>query len=248
MCETCGCGMTNPNVFLHEHESEPKRVELEEKVLRHNDRLAERNRGIFEATQVLVVNLVSSPGAGKTTLLENTIRALKGEMAIGVIEGDQQTDRDAKRIEATGVNVLQINTIDACHLDAHMIKHALDHFSLPELDILFIENVGNLICPGAFDLGEDFRVVVLSTPEGEDKPLKYPGVFIGSHLVLVSKADLLRILELEVNQFFTNVKKVHPHVPCLALSAKTGEGMEGWYAWLSDKVKAKKKNLNQTPR
>jgi len=244
MCETCGCGMANPCGFLHEHESEPKRVELEEKVLLQNDRLAERNRGIFEATQVLVVNLVSSPGAGKTTLLENTIRALKGEMSIGVIEGDQQTDRDAKRIEATGVKVFQINTIDACHLDAHMVRHALEHFSLPELDLLFIENVGNLICPGAFDLGEDFRVVVLSTPEGEDKPLKYPGVFIGSHLVLLSKVDLLRFLELEVDQFLANVKKVHPHVSCFSLSAKTGEGMEGWYAWLRDRVKQKKGKLN----
>jgi len=246
MCETCGCGTTNFNSSLHQHESQPKRIELEEKVLRQNDRLAERNRGIFEATKVLVVNLISSPGAGKTTLLETTIRALKGEMHIGVIEGDQQTDRDAKRIEATGVNVIQINTVDACHLDAHMIRHALDHFALPELDLLFIENVGNLICPGAFDLGEDFRVVVLSTPEGEDKPLKYPGVFIGSHLVLVSKVDLSPVLELEVNQFLANIKKVHPHVPCLSLSAKTGEGMEGWYAWLRDKVKAKQQTLTQS--
>lgn len=241
MCGTCGCQVTNTYAFHYGHESEPKRVDLEEQVLRHNERLAERNRGIFEATRVLVVNLVSSPGAGKTSLLENTIRALKGEMAIGVIEGDQQTDRDAKRIEATGAKVFQINTMDACHLDAQMIKHALDHFSLPELDLLFIENVGNLICPGAFDLGEDFRVVLLSTPEGEDKPLKYPGIFYGSHLAILSKIDLLPVLELDANELITNIQKVHPHVPCYCLSAKTGEGMDEWYAWLREKVKEKRK-------
>jgi hydrogenase nickel incorporation protein HypB len=240
MCGTCGCGTTNANRFNHEHEGEPKRIELEEKVLQQNDRLAERNRGVFEATQVLVVNLVSSPGAGKTTLLEQTIQALKGEIKIGVIEGDQQTDRDAKRIEATGVQAFQINTMDACHLDAHMIRHAMEHFLLPEIDLLFIENVGNLICPGAFDLGEDFRVVLLSTPEGEDKPLKYPGVFLGSDLVLLSKVDLLHVLELDENQFLTNIKKVHPHVACLSISSKTGEGIEKWHAWLREKIKQKK--------
>ena len=171
MCETCGCGKTT---VLHQHEPEQKKIELEKKVLDKNDRLAERNRGMFEATKVVVVNLVSSPGAGKTTLLERTIRELKNEVTIGVIEGDQQTDRDSRRIETTGVRVHQINTIDACHLDAHMVRHALDSFSLKELGLLFIENVGNLICPGAFDLGEDYRAVVLSITEGEDKPLKYP--------------------------------------------------------------------------
>ena len=245
MCEACGCGINNSTIFHHEHENKPKSVKLAEKVFAQNDRLAERNRGLFEATRVLVVNLVSSPGAGKTTLLERTIQELKREMTIGVIEGDQQTDRDAKRIEATGVKVFQINTIDACHLDAHMIRHALDHFLLPELDLLFIENVGNLICPGAFDLGEDFRVVILSTPEGEDKPLKYPGIFISAHLVLVNKVDLLKVLELDLKQFLSSVKKVHPHVFCLSLSAKAGEGMERWYTWLRDKVKEKKRNLNQ---
>jgi hydrogenase nickel incorporation protein HypB len=238
MCKICGCGET---AVLHQHKRESKKIELEEKVLSKNDSLAERNRGIFEVTRVLVINLVSSPGAGKTTLLERTIRELKGEMAIGVIEGDQQTDRDSKRIETTGIKVHQINTIDACHLDAHMVRHALDNFSLNELDLLFIENVGNLICPGAFDLGEDYRVVVLSTPEGEDKPLKYPGIFIDSSLVLVNKLDLLKVLELDLSQFLFFVKKVNPEAKCFCVSARTGEGMEGWYDWLRKKVREKQK-------
>ena len=236
MCETCGCGVTTA---LHEHESEHKKIELEERVLSKNDRLAERNRGMFAAMKVMVVNLVSSPGAGKTTLLERTIRNLKGEMRIGVIEGDQQTDRDAKRIAATGVPVHQINTMDACHLDAHMIQHALDIFALQELDLLFIENVGNLICPGAIDLGEDFRAVVLSTTEGEDKPLKYPGIFIGSQLALINKIDLLEVLEVDLNQYVSFVKKVNPSVQCLSVSAKTGEGMNSWYDWLRQKTYGK---------
>jgi hydrogenase nickel incorporation protein HypB len=238
MCETCGCG---EKTAVHEHEAEQKTIELKERVLSKNERLAERNRGMFAATKVTVVNLVSSPGAGKTTLLERTIRELKDEMTIGVIEGDQQTDRDARRIEATGVPVHQINTMDACHLDAHMIQHALDTFSLQELDLLFIENVGNLICPGAFDLGEDYRAVVLSTTEGEDKPLKYPGIFIGSQLAVINKVDLLEVLEIDLNQYRSFVKKVNPSMECLSVSAKTGEGMAGWYDWLRDKV-AEKKN------
>jgi hydrogenase nickel incorporation protein HypB len=237
MCETCGCADTTS---LHQHDTDQKRIELEERVLSKNDRLAERNRGMFEAMKVMVVNLVSSPGAGKTTLLERTIRELKVEMTIAVIEGDQQTDRDAKRIEATGVQVHQINTIDACHLDAHMIQHALDSFALQELELLFIENVGNLICPGAFDLGEDFRAVVLSTTEGEDKPLKYPGIFIDSHLVLINKTDLLEVLELDINQYVSFVKKVNPSVQCLSVSAKTGEGMHRWYDWLRQRVMEKR--------
>ena len=236
MCDHCGCGESE---ILHHHEGESRRIELEEQVLSKNDRLAERNRGIFEASTVLVINLISSPGAGKTTLLEKTISALKGELRIGVIEGDQQTDRDAKRIEATGAQAYQIITGDACHLDAHMVRHALDHFTLPELDLLFIENVGNLICPGAFDLGEDYRVVALSTPEGEDKPVKYPAIFMNSDLVVVTKADLLEVLEGDINQYFSFVAKVNPSIECLVVSARTGAGMDAWYSWLRKRVKQK---------
>ncbi len=236
MCDHCGCG--NSEVPDHQ-EDEHRRIDLEKQVLDKNARLAERNRGIFEVSRVLVINLVSSPGAGKTTLLEKTISALKSELRIGVIEGDQQTDRDAQRIQATGVGVHQITTGDACHLDAHMVRHALDHFALQELDLLFIENVGNLICPGAFDLGEDYRVVALSIPEGEDKPIKYPAVFLNSQLVLITKTDLLEVLEGDLDQYRSFVKKVNPSVDCIGVSAKTGTGMDGWYAWLIRRVKEK---------
>jgi hydrogenase nickel incorporation protein HypB len=237
MCETCGC---SEKPAVPDREAEQKKIELEERVLNKNEQLAQKNRDVFASAKVAVVNMVSSPGAGKTTLLERTIKELKDEMTIGVIEGDQQTDRDARRIEATGVPVHQINTMDACHLDAHMIHHALDTFSLEALDLLFIENVGNLICPGAFDLGEDSRVVVLSTTEGEDKPLKYPGIFIGSQLAVINKVDLLEVLELDLDQYVSFVKRVNPSVACLSLSAKTGEGIEGWYDWLRDRVAEKK--------
>lgn len=238
MCDTCGC---SEKTAVPEQEADRKKIELEERVLGKNERLAERNRGVFSSSRVAVVNMVSSPGAGKTTLLERTIRELKDEMKIGVVEGDQQTDRDAKRIEATGVPVHQINTMDACHLDAHMIHHALGTFSLEELDLLFIENVGNLICPGAFDLGEDSRVVLLSTTEGEDKPLKYPGIFIGSQLAVINKIDLLEVLELDLDQYLSFVRKVNSSLECLSVSAKTGEGIEGWYDWLRDRVAEKQK-------
>jgi len=234
MCEQCGCGEVTS---FHHHEIEPKRIKLEEEVLSKNDRLAERNRGIFEAMKVVVLNLVSSPGAGKTTLLEQTIRNLKNEMNIGDIEGDQQTDRDAKRIESLGFRVHQLNTFDTCHLDAHMVRHALDNFPLNEIDLLFIENVGNLICPGAFDLGENFRIVVLSITEGEDKPIKYPGIFLDSPLVLINKIDLLEVLEFDLDQCLSYVKKVNNQAQCLCVSAKTGQGMESWYEWIKQKVK-----------
>jgi hydrogenase nickel incorporation protein HypB len=238
MCDHCGC--ENAEVLHHRNE-EHRRIELEEQVLSKNDRLAEKNRRVFEASKVLVVNLVSSPGAGKTTLLERTIGALKDELRIGVIEGDQQTDRDAQRIQSTGVRVYQITTGDACHLDSHMVGHALDHFELDGLDLLFVENVGNLICPGSFDLGEDYRVVALSTPEGEDKPVKYPSVFLNSHLVLITKIDLLEVLEGHFDYYRSFVKKVNPSVECIGLSAKSGAGMEGWYSWLKRGVGEKQK-------
>ena len=236
MCDHCGCGTTGAD----QRGSNARLIELEEQVLSKNDRLAGKNRSAFQAATVLVVNLVSSPGAGKTTLLEQTILALKHDLRIGVIEGDQQTDRDAQRIEATGVGVHQITTGDACHLDAHMVSHALEYFTLPELDLLFIENVGNLICPGAFDLGEDYRVVALSVPEGEDKPVKYPAVFLNSNLVLVTKTDLFEVLDGDFSQYLSFVTKVNPSVDCFGISAKTGEGMDQWYAWLKKRVREKK--------
>jgi len=238
VCDTCGCEETT---LLRKHNEERRMVELEERVLSKNDRLAEKNRGIFETMGILVINLVSSPGAGKTTLLETTINNLKGELNIGVIEGDQQTNRDAKRIEATGVRAHQINTMDACHLDSLMIRDALDTFHLDKLDLLFIENVGNLICPGAFDLGEDFRGVVLSITEGEDKALKYPGIFLGSQIALINKIDLLRFLEFDLDQCLSYVKGVNPSLQCVCISAKTGEGINIWLGWLKQKIIEKKR-------
>ena len=236
MCDCCGCDGKNAD----QPPGSSRMIEMEEQVLSKNDRLAKRNRAVFQASGVLVINLVSSPGAGKTTLLEQTIGALKKDLRIGVIEGDQQTDRDAQRIKATGVGVHQIMTGDACHLDAHMVGHALEHFVLPELDLLFIENVGNLICPAAFDLGEDYRVVALSVPEGEDKPVKYPAVFLNSNLVLITKIDLLKILEVDFSRYLSFVRKVNPSVQCLGISARTGEGMEEWYLWLQEQVMKKR--------
>lgn len=235
MCDDCGCG----SPAADGRKGTARLIEMEEQVLSKNDRLAKKNRSVFQASSVLVINLVSSPGAGKTTLLEHTIASLTSDLRIGVIEGDQQTDRDAQRIKETGIDVHQITTGDACHLDAHMVGHALDHFSLPELDLLFIENVGNLICPGAFDLGEDYRVVALSVPEGEDKPVKYPAVFLNSNLVLITKIDLLEVLEGDFEQYRSFVTKVNPSVECMGVSAKTGDGMHAWYEWLKKRVREK---------
>jgi hydrogenase nickel incorporation protein HypB len=187
------------------------------------------------------MNLVSSPGAGKTTLLERTIRDLKSNIPIGVIEGDQQTDRDAERIRATGVPAYQIKTMDACHLDAHMVKHALENFQMDTLELLFIENVGNLICPSAFDLGEDHRVIILSITEGEDKALKYPGIFLSSQLVILNKIDLLNVLNFDLNECISYINRVNPGVEILCVSAETGEGMSKWYNWLKQKIDNKRR-------
>ena len=228
MCETCGC-MDNT-----------KKIIFEKKVLEENERLAKKNREIFNSLRLLVLNLISSPGAGKTTLLERTIHDIKNEFAIGVIEGDQYTNRDAERISKTGVPVFQINTLSACHLDAHMIKHAMGEILLNELDILFIENVGNLICPANFDLGEDFKVVVSSITEGEDKAIKYPEIFMNSPVVLLNKIDLIDVLDFDLDKCVSFIRRVNPEAEIITLSAKTGKGMDRWYAWLKRWVLKKK--------
>lgn len=237
MCEHCGCGQNT--ALRHAHEKSVK-VDVEEMVLSKNQEIAEKNRALFHAMNVLVINLVSSPGAGKTTILERTLAELKNEIRLGVIEGDQYSDKDAERIEKLGVLVKQINTLDGCHLDADMIKQAARHFPLSDIELLFIENVGNLICPASFDLGEDLRVVILSTAEGEDKPIKYPTIFSGSQLALLNKVDLLSLLELDQKVFVDSIKRVNPAIECLSISAKTGEGMDSWYRLIREKVKGKK--------
>ncbi len=208
-------------------------VTVERDILEKNDRLAAVNRQRFAETRTLALNLVSSPGAGKTTLLVRTLTDLQGKTPLAVIEGDQQTSLDADRIKATGAPALQINTGKMCHLDAEMIAGALETIGVPPSGVLFIENVGNLICPAGFDLGEASKVVLVSVTEGEDKPLKYPDMFHAASLVLVTKVDLLPHLELDVETLEANARKVNPRAEVLRLSTRTGEGLAAWYAWIN---------------
>ncbi len=241
MCGVCGCG--GEEGHHHEHDRAPQHahahglsatrmVRVEQDIMAANQAHADANRRYFAQRGILVLNLVSSPGAGKTSLLVRTLAALKGECPLAVIEGDQQTGLDAARIAATGVPAYQINTGKGCHLEAHGIAHALAH--LPGLDggILFIENVGNLVCPAGFDLGEAHKVVVLSTTEGEDKPLKYPDMFHAADLMLLNKADLLPYVDFSVGNATDYARRVHPGITSITLSANNGEGMAAWLAWL----------------
>ena len=252
MCATCGCSPDeaqhdHPHVHAHEHEHvmadgrvvrhvheaprEARRIKVEEDILARNDALAALNRKVLAQAGIFAVNLMSSPGSGKTTLLVKTLRDLKGR-SLGVIEGDQQTDLDAQRILATGVKAVQLNTGKGCHLDAGMVASALPKLPLEKGGLLFIENVGNLVCPASFDLGENRKVVVVSVTEGEDKPLKYPDMFGVADLVLVNKVDLLPHLEFDVALLEANVRRVRPGTPIFRVSAKTGEGFESWLKWL----------------
>ncbi len=214
----------------HIHDS-PKRVTVEKDILYKNNLLAQRNRGFFEARNMICLNLVSSPGSGKTTLLERTIR-LVSKHPVYVIEGDQQTSLDADRIQATGAPVIQVNTGNGCHLDADMIHRAVQVLDPKQSSILLIENVGNLVCPALFDLGESFRVVIISVTEGEDKPLKYPNMFQTAHVCLINKTDLLPYIDFDLNKLKDNAIKVNPDLNFIELSAKTGEGFQPWIEWL----------------
>lgn len=215
--------------------SEGKTVELEvlAKVLDANDKQANSNREHFQEHRILAVNLMSSPGAGKTTLLEKTIETLKGSIRIGVIEGDLETDRDSQRIRAKGVPAYQITTGQACHLDAFMVHKGIHQLPLEELDIVFIENVGNLVCPASYDVGAHTNVVLLSILEGEDKPLKYPVMFHSADIVLITKVDLLPYIDFDIEDAKRNIKKVNPKVDIISLSAKTGDGMDRWIRYLT---------------
>jgi hydrogenase nickel incorporation protein HypB len=210
-------------------------IALEQDVLAKNQSIAERNRGWLASRRITALNLVSSPGAGKTTLLERTIRDLHDlhdTQPIQVIEGDQATLNDAERIRATGCRVVQINTGTGCHLDAGMVSRALEQLDPPPHSWLMIENVGNLVCPALFDLGEQAKVVILSVTEGEDKPLKYPHMFRASRLMLLNKIDLLPHLRFDVERCIAYARQVNPAIEVLQVSAETGAGMEAWYAWL----------------
>ncbi len=201
-------------------------------ILTANEKIAEGNEKIFAEAGVFVLNLMSSPGAGKTTLLEQTIARLKDRVKVGVIEGDIAGADDAMRIDALGVPVVQINTGGACHLDANMINEVLGDLPLDDLDILVIENVGNLVCPAAFDLGEDCKVVIASTTEGEDKPIKYPRVFREASLCLLNKIDLVSVPDFDRRAFCSHIQSVHADLKVIEISAKTGEGMNDWLSWI----------------
>lgn len=238
MCATCGCGPDHQHDHHHDHSHSGQKtiIEVEKDVLHQNNLLAERNRGFFEAKNILAMNLVSSPGSGKTSLLERTLTDLKGELEFAVIEGDQQTTNDADRIHATGTKVTQINTGKGCHLDAHMVLHAVQGMKLKENSVLFIENVGNLVCPAMFDLGEKERVVIISVTEGDDKPLKYPDMFHSSSLCIINKTDLLPYVPFDIEKVKANARKINPQLEIIELSCTSGEGLNTWYQWLRTKV------------
>jgi hydrogenase nickel incorporation protein HypB len=212
--------------------SQSRMVEIEQNILGKNDEYANENRHFFTDHGILSLNLVSSPGSGKTTLLTRTISDLKDELSLSVIEGDQQTANDAERIRATGVPALQINTGKGCHLDAHMIGHAMEKMTPEKGGVLFIENVGNLVCPAAFDLGEAHKVAILSVTEGEDKPLKYPDMFYAADIMLLNKIDLLPYLDFDVDKCIEYARRVNPGIQVLQVSATSGEGMQNWYQWI----------------
>ncbi|MBS3023253.1 hydrogenase nickel incorporation protein HypB [Acidiphilium multivorum] len=259
MCGICGCGDTGEHHHEHEHEhghghghghghdhghapehahahaaglAPARMVRVEQDIMAANQRHADANRTYFAERGIFVVNLVSSPGSGKTSLLVRTVAALKAEMPVAVIEGDQQTEFDAERIRAAGAPAWQINTGKACHLDAHMVGHALEHLPALEGGILFIENVGNLVCPAGFDLGEAHKVVILSVTEGEDKPLKYPHMFHAADLMLVNKIDLLPHVACDMELILAGALRVNPAIGSVAVSAATGEGFGAWLDWL----------------
>ncbi len=211
--------------------SQARMVQIETDILAKNNEYAAANRAAFASRDVLALNLVSSPGSGKTTLLTRTIEAMKDSANLAVIEGDQQTANDAERIRATGVPAIQVNTGKGCHLDGHMVGHALEHLEISD-GVLFIENVGNLVCPSGFDLGEAHKVVILSVTEGEDKPIKYPDMFHASDVMLLTKTDLLPHLDFDVEKCLDCARRVNPRIKILQLSAKSGEGMDDWYAWI----------------
>ncbi|HEX8978341.1 MAG TPA: hydrogenase nickel incorporation protein HypB [Parasulfuritortus sp.] len=235
MCDTCGCNVTPGNRKFAYKPVEPgaTTISVLQGLLKKNDDQAEHNRAHFDARGILTINLMSSPGSGKTALLEATIAALKSQLKIAVIEGDLETENDADRIRAQGVPAYQIVTGTACHLDAHMVHDALHHMDLDGIDILFVENVGNLVCPASFDLGQHLNIALLSVTEGDDKPAKYPVMFRGADAVLITKTDLLAVLDdFDPAKAERHVRELANPAPILRLSARKGEGMTAWLAWL----------------
>lgn len=242
MCGICGCGENNHSEFqhspsrdlTHHHTHEHQQIiQIEQDILSENNKFALANRNYFQEKQILTLNIMSSPGAGKTSLLVNTIAHLKQSLPFFVIVGDQQTQRDAERISATGIPAIQINTGKGCHLDAHDICHALEKLVIPRQTILLIENVGNLVCPALFDLGEAYKIVILSVTEGDDKPLKYPYIFYSADLVLLTKTDLLPHVDFDLKKCMEYIKQINSKTEILAISTTSGENLIHWQAWLS---------------
>jgi hydrogenase nickel incorporation protein HypB len=239
MCGTCGCSDQNrlSPVGIHPPEQRGQRlIRLEQSVLGQNDAHARENRAWLAERGIVALNLVSSPGSGKTSLLERTLTDLREEIPFTVIEGDQQTSRDAERVRATGVRAVQVNTGKGCHLEAHQIRQALTDLQPEAQSVLFIENVGNLVCPALFDLGEQGKVVIFSVTEGEDKPIKYPDMFHRAALVILNKIDLLPYLDFNVETCLDYLRQVNPAVPVIPLSATHGTGLSAWYDWLKDRT------------
>ena len=218
--------------------SQERLIEIETDILAKNDRYADENRATLADLGCFAINLVSSPGSGKTTLLCKTIDAL-GNAPLAVIEGDQQTANDADRIRATGAPAIQVNTGKGCHLDGHMVGHAMEHLNLAAGSFLFIENVGNLVCPASFDLGEDCKVAILSVTEGEDKPLKYPDMFTAARVAILNKIDLAPHCDVDLDLYEENLRRVNPTIEILRVSGRTGEGMDQWIGWLTARLAAK---------
>jgi len=254
MCKECGCGLGGDEVKIgghshdHEHDHhhhdhhghghEKQTVTLNRSLMEKNDRLAERNRGFFRAKKLLVLNVVSSPGSGKTTFIRETASRLAGKLRVGVIVGDLATDNDAARLREAGIPVVQISTGTVCHLDAEMVSAAAAQLDLDGLDVLVIENVGNLVCPADYDLGEDLRVVLLSVTEGEDKPLKYPPMFHSAGVAIVTKSDMAAAAGFDREQALANLKRISHHARIFELSSKTGDGMDPWLEFLGQQYAA----------
>jgi hydrogenase nickel incorporation protein HypB len=267
MCDNCGCGQNNSSYTVirpgreikhpdgdgsfhnHHHSNDDEnehhshKIVIKQDILQKNNLIAERNRGYLEAKNILALNLVSSPGSGKTSLIERTIKDLSMEMNFFIIEGDQQTTLDAERIQNAGSPVVQINTGNGCHLDAEMINKAIAKLEIVDRSVLIIENVGNLVCPSLFDLGELFRVVIISVTEGDDKPLKYPTIFYTSNICIINKTDLLPYVDFNINKCKEYALKINHHLQFFDMSVKSGEGFENWYNWLREQYK----KINQHP-
>jgi hydrogenase nickel incorporation protein HypB len=236
MCKECGCGEEN-------HRADRKVVQALTKVLDANDRQAQENREHFEKHGVYAINLMSSPGAGKTSLIEATVETLRDEVRIGVIEGDLETDLDAQRIKNKGAPAYQITTGGACHLDAFMVHEGIHNLPLENLDIVFIENVGNLVCPASYDVGAHMNVVLLAVTEGDDKPEKYPVMFKNADLLVITKTDLLPYVDFSIERAVKSARKIKPNIDFIALSCKTKEGLEDWLEYIKLKVKIAKKSF-----